>query len=91
MTTEIIKFIKTNALIAAMIVALATLGVTINTLVPWEWLTALFVIIRRLLLMFDFIIDTSVLINLIGIALSLKIALWAYQGTIVVIDWFKNH
>jgi len=83
--------LKAIASITLVIAALGSIGATVNSMVPWHWLTSMFVLIRKLLLMMDFMVDTETLIIIMGITISLEMAFWAFKGTMWVVKWFKMY
>lgn len=87
---ELIKIFKNIGILSLIIAGLGILGTTINRIIPWQWLTNFFIIIRNLLKSIDFIIDTNTLIVLIGSSLSITIAYWTYKGTMFVISKFRD-
>jgi len=88
---NILNFIKNNSLILLTITGIVALGTALNNLVPWQYLTYFFVILRHLIQLIDFIIPANQLIAVIGAGLSVALALWSYKGYIWIIEWYKNH
>lgn len=86
----IIKILTNIGLIGILLLALGVFGTQINDLIQWDWLINFFVIIRKLLMSIDFIIDTNTLIKLIGISLYLTVAYWILKATTFVIEWFRH-
>lgn len=91
MTKRLFDYIVTAGIITLTIAALTMFGYLVNENMPWEYLTSFFVFIRRLALMMDFMIDTTLLFALVTTSYSLKIGLWGYQATMAVIAWFRNN
>lgn len=88
---SILNFIKHNSLILLTIAGLGVLGTAVNNLVPWQYLTYFFVILRHLINLIDFIIPTNHLIAAMGAGLAVAMALWSYKGYIWIVEWYKNH
>lgn len=86
---QIIKTLKTLAIIGIIISGLTILGATINEIVPWIWLTNFFIIIKFLIRIFDFMIDTDTLITLIGLILTIDAAYWVFKGVMLIIHYFR--
>jgi len=86
-----INILKQVGLISLTITAMGTVGVVLNNFIPWVWLTNFFIIMRHLLPLIDFMFDTTTLLTLLGIMLTVQIALWAWKGSNLVIDWFKKY
>jgi len=91
MITEIIKNIKAIISITLVIAALGTIGAVLNSLIVWSWLKYFFVILRVLLDMIDFMVDTDALLILTTISLSILTTLWAFKGVMWVIKWFNQY
>jgi len=73
------------------ILALITgFSVAINTLIPWSWLTVFFALIRRLVMIFDPMIDTDTLWTVIGITLTIDISYWVFKAGVLVIKKLGN-
>lgn len=87
---EIVKIFKILGIVGVVIGALNVLGNAVNYLVPWEILTNIFVIFRKLLLSIDFVVDTQALLAAITASLSILLAKWAYQATMFVVNFFKQ-
>lgn len=85
-----LKFFIRLILMGILILALAGLGITLNILIDWNWLTIFFTITRNLLGYIDFMIDTAVLMNVVGYMLLIQIAYWLLKGYMYAINWFKN-
>lgn len=86
-----LNILKQIGLVSATITILEVIGIAINTYVPWNWLTYLFVIMRKLLPLVDFMIDTNTLLAALGIMLTVQVALWAFKGSNLIIDWLKKY
>ena len=83
---EIFNFIKNNALVIAALAAMVVLGIAVNKLISWNYITGFFVIFRHLLASIDWIWPTPDLIAQIALIMSLKIILWAFEGGMFVIN-----
>jgi len=86
----IIKILKQVGLLGLIIGALLILGTAINAIIPWSWLTNLFIIIRKTTIIFDFMWDMDTLFTLVAISLSIQVALWLYRATVVVVNFFNE-
>jgi len=90
MFNSIISFLKSVAFIPVLLGAMLALGYAINTLVPFEYLTIFFGIIRRFGSVFDFIWDTTTLWLLVGLRLQIEVVYWLFRGTITLLTFFFN-
>lgn len=88
---NILNFIKHNSLILLTIAGLGVLGTAVNNLVPWQYLTYFFVILRHLIKLIDFIIPNNHLIAAMTAGLAAAMALWSYKGYIWIVEWYKYH
>jgi hypothetical protein len=89
--SEIIKILKIPVLFGLLTAALSLgIGAVINTYVPWEWLTSLFVIFRSLLNLFSFTLDLDTLSTIIGYSLKIIVSAWALIGTLIIIRYFHK-
>ncbi len=87
---EAIKIFKILGIIGVVIGALNLLGSGVNYLIPWDILTDIFVIFRKLLLSIDFVVDTQALLAAITASLSILLVKWTYSATMFVINFFKQ-
>jgi len=90
MWAEIIKILKKLGLIGLVITALSTLGVAINALPVWHWLTDFFSIIKSSVLFIDFMWDTTTTLTIIGTMMTIIVAYWTWRLVMIVVGWF-NH
>lgn len=90
MWTEIFKILKTIGLIGLGLTGLAALGVIINILPVWDWLTNFFCIIKNAIRFIDFMWDTDTTLTVIGYMMSISVAYWTWRGIMIVVGWFKN-
>jgi hypothetical protein len=88
---EAIKILKTIGLVGLVIVGLSLLGVAINNILPWSWLTDFFRIIRHFVGIFDFMWDTSTFFVIIGLGLLVEVAYWVFKAVMWAIRWFKSY
>lgn len=82
------KILVKLGLFAAILTVLYTIGAAINALVPWQWLTSFFVIMRHFMAMFNWLIDIDTLLTIIGLGFTLKLAVWTYRLSMRVIAYF---
>ena len=80
---ELSKIIKTISIIGLMIGFATAFGVTLSTLIPWQWLTIVFIILRKLILFVDFGIDTNAIFVIISLWLNILLGYWIFLGA----DW----
>jgi len=85
-----INIFKKIALIGVYILVLTTLGNVINNLIPWDYLTTFFALIRNLVLIFDFMWDTTTLLQLVGYVFLIQVAIWIYKASVFVIKFFNK-
>lgn len=90
MIGTIVKILKQIALISVIIGGLTVLGVGINALIPWNWLTILFALARRTVMIFDFMNDTDTLWIVLGRFFQIMILVYVYIGVKIAVKWFKN-
>lgn len=90
MIKELAKTIKQAILIGVIIGALIGFGNRIAQNVVWVWLTKFFILIREILEMIDFIIDTDTLILLLGITLAIEMAVWTFRAILYLVHFFKE-
>jgi len=86
--SELIKIFKVVAIVGIIVAGLTLLGSTINALVPWEYLKYFFIIFRKTILPFDFMVDTDAIIAVFSTSLLILIAVWAYKGSVPLIKRF---
>jgi len=86
-----INILKNIGIVGVMMAALSVLGLAINQLVPWSWLTNFFVIIRYFSILFDWIWDVPTMYVLLTIAFSLQITVWGFKASIAAVNYFKNN
>jgi len=85
----IAEHFKKMAIITIVIGIVFGLGATINALIPWEYLTIFFKIIRDALEYIDFMVNTNALIASTTIILSAKIAYIGTRATMMMIKYFE--
>lgn len=85
----IIKILKDQALAIAIIGGMIVLGSLVNKIIVWQWLTNFFIIIRHVVLLFNFIFDIPQLWTSVGYGIFLLTGLYALKGIIFIIKWFK--
>lgn len=90
MSSSLITILKKVGLIGSILTALTLLGSSLNVLIPWDWLTYFFVIIRSLVYLFDFMNDTGTMLTIFGLWLSVSIAVWVFRSRFVIIRYLKN-
>jgi hypothetical protein len=72
-------------------VALGVLGVSISVIFPSDILTSFFVLVRRLLMLFDFAFDVPLILKLFGYSLSIAVAYASYKAFMTIYKIFKNN
>lgn len=87
---ELAKIIKIITTIGLTITIAAVLGSVINSLIPWYWLTSLFTILRRLIGLLDFSLDTTALFSVIQIWLNILMAYWLFLAGDWIISRLKK-
>lgn len=73
-----------------LMLGLSGLGLTLNILIPWAYLTDFFILIRHFLKLFDFLWDTTTLFTLVGIWFLLESALMFYRATLFIVGFFRS-
>lgn len=70
-----------NLLVLSIVVgALMIVGFALNSLIPWQYLDYLFIIIRHFAFLFDFFWDTTTLFVLVGISFLIEVSIWGYRA-----------
>lgn len=85
---ELVKILRVLGIITLGIAALSILGAAVNAIIPWQWITDFFSIIKHFANIADFMWDTTTLFILISLSLSILIAYWLFKGTMAVIRYF---
>jgi len=85
------NLVKKFSLPIAVFGGLWVLGFAMDTYIEWSWLTNLFIIIRRFWAAINWYWDTSTMLWLIGLSLTLDIAEWVYLSYLLPIDWFRRN
>jgi len=81
-------FIKVG-IFSGIITVLYVLGVAINNIFPWNYLTLFFTVIRQMLNLVSWLIDTDTLLLLVGLSFGVKIAFWSYTMAVRVLSHFR--
>jgi len=91
MWSSIIQFLSKNGLLLVIFGILVSFGAGLNALFPnWTILTTIFAIFRYLIGTMDWLIDTTTLITIIGLNLSLDILEWVLMAGLLPVDWFRQ-
>ena len=88
-----LKFMRDYGLFLMVIAGLALLGTSILSLIAGNgiiYLTYFFVIIVHLIQIFDFFINTTLLLQMVGWALLAEIAIWSFSAVRMVYEFFKG-
>jgi len=85
-----VKILRDVALVSVIITLLIAVGNGINYVIPWNWLTDLFSIMKFFNSQISFMWDTTSMWTIISMVLGLEIIFWAFTAGITVIKWFKN-
>jgi len=75
---------KNLVLLLIIVALLVGVGTVINLLIPWSWLVYLFILVRRLAIIFDFMIDTTTLFSLVGISFVVEISFWSVRAVLAL-------
>lgn len=86
--SALINILKRIGLLAAILLALRALGYVVDTLVPWQYLTDFFSLLKVVIAPFDFLIDTTTLFLILSLVLLFYVAFWVYKATLWVIHFF---
>jgi len=78
MLQELSKSIKIITTILIVLGALTGLGYGLNNIIPWAWLDNIFIIIRKTIMLLDFVVDTQVLFACITIWINISVLYWLY-------------
>lgn len=85
MLDTITEILRKALIMAAVIFSLGVLGGFINALIPWDYLLYFFIMIRQFSLLFDFMLDTTTLITLIGLSITIYGAVWGFRAFVTII------
>lgn len=69
---------------------LSEFGMVLNTYLPWSFLTDFFIILRNVVSLVDFMIDTDTLFNLVGIGILVLSAYYLFKAGFLIINWIKR-
>ena len=86
--SEIGKVLKVGVFVGLIVGGLVYLGNTMSNIINYNYLTTFFSLIRRLILPFDFFIDTNTLFTIFGIALMVQVGIWGVRGYLFISRWF---
>ena len=81
-------FIKVG-IFSGILTVLYVLGVAINGVFPWSYLTIFFTLIRQMLLLMSWLIDTDTLLLLVGLSFGVRVAYWSYTMAMKVLHNFR--
>ena len=88
---EMMKIIKNFVLLSLLISGLMILGFSINKYLTFDGLIDFFRIVINLVMVFDFFLDIPLLLKLVGWVFLVKVIIWSWNATMVVIQFFKTH
>jgi len=86
-------FLKIFVAIAGFLAAyvlLSDFGAVLNSFLPWSFLTSFFVILRNVISLVDFMIDTTTLFTLVGVGILVLGAYYLFKAGFLVINWIKG-
>lgn len=83
------KLVNTIILIGAIISALVLFGNALNYLIPWQWLTYFFSILKYFSGVIDFMIDTATLWQAVGMVLAVEVIYWGFHATMAIVKKLK--
>jgi len=84
------SIIKSIALFSFFVLSLSSLGVALNILIPWSWLTDFFIILRHFANLFAFAWDMDTTFQIVGIIFLVESAVMAYRGSMILISFFRS-
>lgn len=90
LTDETVKFAKQVAIISFTLVGLIALGFVVDQYLNFSFLTGFFVLIRRLIGLFDFAFDTDTLLMLLGYSLLISIGYWLFRAYMSITQFLNN-
>lgn len=85
-----IDIIKKIGIAAGIVAIAAILGKATNEVIPWEYLTQIFTIIRWFLNMMDWAIPVATMFWAIGLSLTLEGFEIAFDAGMIPIHWFHK-
>jgi len=86
----LVQFLKQLALITLVVGGLTYLtnSFVIKEMIPY--LTTFFVVIRSVIMPFDFFVDTKTLFTLLSLVISFQIGIWIFRAYISVTHFFNE-
>lgn len=92
MFDTLLKYLIRVGMFTAVLAALYGVGAVVNALVPWTWLTNIFVIFRHLVALLNWFLDVNTLLALIGLSIGLQVSIRFYRLSVRVFNYFTpNH
>jgi hypothetical protein len=84
--SESADVVKKIALMTFIVSSMLIIGRLINVLIPWQYLGYFFTFVRQEVLLFDFMINTPVLLTLVGISFFIEATIWSIRGLMALIS-----
>ena len=85
-----INFLKNIGLASLIISGLTMLGLAVNSIPIWGWVTNIFVVIRVIIEPVGAFWHMTSLLEVIGYAITLFLAYWVFQAYLVVNSMFRD-
>lgn len=85
-----VKILRDVALVSVFITLLLALGNGLNYVIPWQWLTYMFSILKFFSSQISFMWDVTSMWTVVSMVLGLEIIFWSFTAGTTVIKWFKN-
>lgn len=87
---DLAKTIRIITTVGLTITIASVFGIAVNELIPWDWLTFGFTILRKTIMLLDFAIDTSTLFSILTITLNISVAYWLFLAGDWIISRLKK-
>jgi len=86
-----IKLLKQIGVVALISLGLYLLGIVIQNIVPWIWLTYFFTLLRAIVRPLDFIWDFSQVWIVLSAVFAVMIGVWGFKAFLAVRNIFSDN
>lgn len=90
MWDTILKHALRIGLVSSILAGLYGIGVFVSGIIKIEFLTSFFVIIRNVVLPFDFIVDIPTFFIVFGAIIYSQVAFWTFKASMMIIHFFNE-
>lgn len=88
MLSELSKIFKITLIVSGVITGLVVVGNLLNKLINFSYLTEFFILLRKLIMPFDFFLDTNTLFKILSLVLAFQVGVWSFRGYLAISKWF---